>query len=152
MENNFGLQCCKAKLTSVGISPDLMYSLCVFQMKEPQSKGDSMPKPEPRTLWGGEDTGTGVVLQGGQWGWAALLLMCLYSGLKCFVSKPGLIEGCFSCQNETRALTHWGFAGQKQQQPRLCAWLQHKTRSTKAPEELCHDIIEEKQQNPSRSV
>uniref|UniRef100_A0A803V7I1 non-specific serine/threonine protein kinase n=1 Tax=Ficedula albicollis TaxID=59894 RepID=A0A803V7I1_FICAL len=26
------------------------------KMKEPQSKGDSLPKPEPRTLWGGEDT------------------------------------------------------------------------------------------------
>ncbi|KAM4785520.1 uncharacterized protein ACIQIH_004416 [Cyanocitta cristata] len=26
------------------------------KMKEPQSKGDLLPKPEPRTLWGGEDT------------------------------------------------------------------------------------------------
>ncbi|KAJ7417030.1 Serine/threonine-protein kinase Sgk1 [Pitangus sulphuratus] len=25
------------------------------QMKEPHSKGDSLPKPEPRTLWGGEE-------------------------------------------------------------------------------------------------
>ncbi|XP_066170515.1 uncharacterized protein [Sylvia atricapilla] len=26
------------------------------KMKEPQSKGDLLAKPEPRTLWGGEDT------------------------------------------------------------------------------------------------
>ncbi|KAL9863375.1 uncharacterized protein GJ701_001577 isoform 1-T1 [Geothlypis trichas] len=38
------------------------------KMKEAQSKGDSLPKAEPRSLWGGEDTGTGGVLQGGQWG------------------------------------------------------------------------------------
>lgn len=60
MENNFGVQCCKAKPTSIGSSHDLMYSLCVFQMKEPQNKGDLLPRPEPRPLWGGEDTGTGV--------------------------------------------------------------------------------------------
>ncbi|KAM3675809.1 uncharacterized protein VK521_001360 [Ammospiza maritima maritima] len=29
------------------------------KMKEPQSKGDLLPKVEPRSLWGGEDTGTG---------------------------------------------------------------------------------------------
>ncbi|XP_053829263.1 uncharacterized protein LOC128804943 [Vidua macroura] len=28
------------------------------KMKDPQSKGDSLPKTEPRTLWGGEDTVT----------------------------------------------------------------------------------------------
>lgn len=68
--------------------------------------------------------------------------MCLYSGLECFVSKPSLIEGCFSCQNETQALTHWVFAGRKQQQqPHLRARPERTMCSTKAPEELCHDIM-----------
>lgn len=35
-------------------------------MKEPHSKGDSLPKPEPRPLWGGEEAGTGSAWQG--WG------------------------------------------------------------------------------------
>lgn len=144
MANNFGLKCCKTKPTSRGSSHDLVYSLCVFQMKEPHSKGDSLPKPEPRTLWGGEDTGTGSAAgrAAGLSRQRALLWMHLYSGLKCFVSQPSLIEGCFLCQNETQALTHWAFAGWKQQQqPHLRAWLQRTVCSTKAPEELCHDIM-----------
>lgn len=66
----------------------LMCSLCVFQMKDPQNKGDSLPKPEPRALWGGEDTGTGVCRMAGSgaeraalsasgapWFWAEVLCL-----------------------------------------------------------------------------
>ncbi|KAM7118469.1 uncharacterized protein J5F26_003046 [Ciconia maguari] len=33
--------------------------------KEPHSKGDSLPKPEPRPLWGSEEAGTGSARRAG---------------------------------------------------------------------------------------
>lgn len=121
-----------------------------FRWRSPRTKEICCPGQSPGPF--------GVVrtqVRGCAAGWAVglsrrcSLLMSLYSGLKCFVSKPSLIEGCFSCTSETQALTHWGFAEWKQQQPHLGAWLQHTTCSTKAPEELCHDIMRRNNRIPA---
>lgn len=117
-----------------------------FRQRNPITKETRCPSrsPDPcgavRRQVGAGDGRAGS----GTWvAWAGrLLLMGLYSGLKCFVPKPSLIEGCFSCPNEMWALTQsvcWTTTTTTTTTSHLWAgWTQSTACCMK---ELCHGIM-----------
>lgn len=123
-------------------------------MKEPHSKGDSLPKPEPRPLWGSEEAGTGSAWQGGSrpgaegGGERAVLfasdvplfgaeVLCPQAKLNWrmfFMSKQDVgshpLSVRWTTTTTTATTTHL-----------RAGWPHSTTCCTKAPEELCRGII-----------
>lgn len=150
MENNFVHKCHKA-ITQNNRKRSWPNAFPLFfRWRSPTAKETHCPSPSPgpcgaarrqvRAARGSAGSRAGVAQ--GTSGQSSLLLMRLYSGLKCFVPKPSLIQECFLCENDvgSHPLSVWWTTTTTTKTYLRAGWPQCTMCCRKAPEELCQGI------------